>query len=181
LACIFLSNAQAAKKGSEFCQGAESPNAFILRVEWETLEAHVPGFRQSPLLTEWRSHFYHLLDGTPVVTHYVSIAAGICKWRPPVGGEPLERARVSSLGVASADGARRARRDSTPSPRGNGVADGSSYSCERGSFNRCAGVARSCVQRSGTPETTVARKTIVRGGAIRSIKTTGRSSCSRTS
>jgi len=62
--------------GSEFYQGVESPDAFILRVEWETLEAHVPGFRQSPLLTEWRSHFYHLLEGTPVVTHYVSIAGG---------------------------------------------------------------------------------------------------------
>jgi hypothetical protein len=27
-------------------------------------------FRQGPLLAEWRSHFYHLLNGTPTVTHY---------------------------------------------------------------------------------------------------------------
>jgi hypothetical protein len=32
------------------------------------------GFRQGPLLAEWRSHFYHLLDGTPKVTHYAPIA-----------------------------------------------------------------------------------------------------------
>ena len=60
--------------GSVFSQGIESPDTFILRVEWETLEAHVPGFRQSPLLAEWRSHFYHLLDGTPTVTHFEPFA-----------------------------------------------------------------------------------------------------------
>jgi hypothetical protein len=72
--------------------------------------------------------------------------------RSPFGGEPLELARVSSLGDASADEARRARRDSTPSPRGNGVADGRRI---QSSFNRCAGVARSCAPRaprSGTPK-----------------------------
>jgi heme-degrading monooxygenase HmoA len=60
--------------GSVFYQGVEDPDSFLLRVEWETLEAHVPGFRQSPLLAEWRNHFYHLLDQTPVVTHYAPIA-----------------------------------------------------------------------------------------------------------
>ena len=57
-----------------FYQGLEEPESFILRVEWETLEAHMRDFRQGPLLAEWRSHFYHLLDGTPKVTHYRSIA-----------------------------------------------------------------------------------------------------------
>jgi heme-degrading monooxygenase HmoA len=60
--------------GSVFYQGVEEPASFILRVEWQTLEAHVPGFRESPLLAEWRSHFYHLLDGTPKVTHYSAFA-----------------------------------------------------------------------------------------------------------
>jgi hypothetical protein len=32
------------------------------------------GFRQSPLLAEWRGHFYHLLDDPPTVTHYEAIA-----------------------------------------------------------------------------------------------------------
>jgi heme-degrading monooxygenase HmoA len=57
-------------RGSVFYQGVENPESIILQVEWDTLEAHVPGFRQGPLLAEWRSHFYHLLDGTPTVTHY---------------------------------------------------------------------------------------------------------------
>lgn len=57
-------------RDSVFYQGVEEPDSFILRVEWETLESHMQGFRQGPLLAEWRSHFYHLLDGTPKVTHY---------------------------------------------------------------------------------------------------------------
>jgi heme-degrading monooxygenase HmoA len=60
--------------GSEFYQGIEDPRSFILRVDWDRIEAHLHGFRQSPLLAEWRSHFYHLLDTTPTVTHYESIA-----------------------------------------------------------------------------------------------------------
>jgi heme-degrading monooxygenase HmoA len=61
-------------RGSVFSQGVESPESFILQVQWDTLEAHMNGFRQSPLLAEWRSHFYHLLDGTPTVTHYEPFA-----------------------------------------------------------------------------------------------------------
>jgi heme-degrading monooxygenase HmoA len=61
-------------QGSVFYQGIEDPRAFILRVEWETLEAHMQGFRQSPLLAEWRGHFYHLLDEPPTVTHYEAVA-----------------------------------------------------------------------------------------------------------
>jgi heme-degrading monooxygenase HmoA len=57
-------------RGSVFYQGVESPESFILRIEWDTLEAHMRDFRQSALLTEWRSHFHHLLEGTPTVTHY---------------------------------------------------------------------------------------------------------------
>jgi heme-degrading monooxygenase HmoA len=56
--------------GSVFLQGVENPESFVLQVEWETVEAHMIGFRQSPLLAEWRSHFYDLLDGAPTVTHY---------------------------------------------------------------------------------------------------------------
>ncbi len=61
-------------RGSVFYRGIEDPRAFILRVEWETLEAHMQGFRRSPLLAEWRGHFYHLLDEPPTVTHYEVIA-----------------------------------------------------------------------------------------------------------
>ena len=57
-------------RGSVFFQGVESPESILLQIEWETLEDHVPGFRQGPLFAEWRSHFQHLLEGAPTVSHY---------------------------------------------------------------------------------------------------------------
>ena len=60
--------------GSVFYQGVENPDSFILRVEWDSLEAHMREFREGPLLPEWRSHFYHLLGETPSVTHYEVVA-----------------------------------------------------------------------------------------------------------
>jgi len=61
-------------RGSAFHRGIEEPNAFLLRIEWDTLEAHEQ-FRQSPLRAEWRGHFWASVDGTPKVTHYEVFAA----------------------------------------------------------------------------------------------------------
>jgi heme-degrading monooxygenase HmoA len=61
-------------RGTLFYQGVEEPDAFILHVEWESLEVHMDGFRKGPLLAEWRSHWFHLIDGTPKMTHYELIA-----------------------------------------------------------------------------------------------------------
>lgn len=59
---------------SVFHQGLEEPESFVLRIEWETLEAYTESFRQTALLTEWRSHFSHLLAGPPKVMPYQTIA-----------------------------------------------------------------------------------------------------------
>ena len=58
---------------SVFHQGIEEPTSFILRIEWASLDDHLR-FRDTPLLAEWRRPFYHLLDGTPKVTHYETFA-----------------------------------------------------------------------------------------------------------
>ncbi len=55
---------------SVFHRGIEEPDAFLLRIEWETLDAHMRGFREGPLLAEWRGHFTQFLDGAPKMTHY---------------------------------------------------------------------------------------------------------------
>jgi heme-degrading monooxygenase HmoA len=60
--------------GSVFYQGIEDPGTVVLRIEWETLEAHTQGFRQGPLFPEWRSHFGHLLAAPPEVTHHLAFA-----------------------------------------------------------------------------------------------------------
>ena len=44
-------------RGSTFHQGIEDPQRFVLRIEWDTVEAHTEGFRGGPLFPQWRSHW----------------------------------------------------------------------------------------------------------------------------
>ena len=51
----------------------EKPNRYILLVNWETLEDHTMGFRQSAEYREWRSLLHHYYDPFPTVEHYRSV------------------------------------------------------------------------------------------------------------
>ena len=48
----------------------ESPNRYLLLVQWETLEAHTVGFRGSPEYQEWKKLLHHFYDPFPIVQHY---------------------------------------------------------------------------------------------------------------
>ncbi len=48
----------------------EKTNRYILLVNWETLEHHTVGFRESPQYQQWRSLLHHFYDPFPVVQHY---------------------------------------------------------------------------------------------------------------
>ena len=61
--------------GATLSKGVESPSTFLLLVEWETLEDHTVGFRESPAFGEWRGLIGHLFDGAPDVEHFVQVAA----------------------------------------------------------------------------------------------------------
>ena len=39
----------------ELHRSMERPSTFLMRVGWESLDAHLVGFRESPLFTEWRA------------------------------------------------------------------------------------------------------------------------------
>ena len=52
----------------------EQPSSFLLLVEWETLEAHTEGFRDSEAFEEWRALLHHFYDPFPVVEHFETIA-----------------------------------------------------------------------------------------------------------
>ncbi len=54
----------------------EKTNRYILLVNWETLEHHTVGFRESPQYQEWRSLLHHFYDPFPVVQHYESVFRG---------------------------------------------------------------------------------------------------------
>jgi len=51
----------------------ERTNRYILLVNWETLEDHTVGFRQSKLYDEWRKLLHHFYDPFPEVEHYEKV------------------------------------------------------------------------------------------------------------
>ena len=54
----------------------ERPSVFLLLVGWETLEAHVPGFRESDLFPQWRAVIGPFFDGAPTVEHVTAVTSG---------------------------------------------------------------------------------------------------------
>jgi heme-degrading monooxygenase HmoA len=51
----------------------EQPQRYILLVQWQTLEAHTIGFRQSAQYQEWKRLLHHFYDPFPTVEHYVTV------------------------------------------------------------------------------------------------------------
>lgn len=51
----------------------EIKHQYILLVEWENLEAHELGFRQSPQYQEWKKILHHYYSPFPSVEHYSSV------------------------------------------------------------------------------------------------------------
>ncbi|MEA3109777.1 MAG: hypothetical protein QOI88_4382 [Gammaproteobacteria bacterium] len=54
----------------ELRRSIESPNRYLLRIEWATLEDHTVGFRGSPAFTRWRSQVGPFFVIPPVVEHF---------------------------------------------------------------------------------------------------------------
>ena len=51
-------------------RGIETPNEYLLLIEWDTLEAHQVGFRGSPAYGRWRALLHQFYDPFPDVTHF---------------------------------------------------------------------------------------------------------------
>ena len=54
----------------ELRRSIESPNRYMLRIEWATLEDHTVGFRGSPAFTQWRAQVGPFFASAPVVEHF---------------------------------------------------------------------------------------------------------------
>ena len=48
----------------------EKPGRFLLLVEWDTLEDHTEGFRQSREYQDWKRLLHHFYNPFPEVEHY---------------------------------------------------------------------------------------------------------------
>jgi len=51
----------------------EQKNKYILLVNWETLDAHTIGFRESSQYREWKKLLHHYYDPFPIVEHYETV------------------------------------------------------------------------------------------------------------
>lgn len=51
----------------------EKNSRYILLVNWQTLEAHTVGFRQSEEYQEWKKLLHHFYDPFPTVEHYEAV------------------------------------------------------------------------------------------------------------
>jgi heme-degrading monooxygenase HmoA len=51
----------------------ETPSRYLLLVQWQSIEDHTIGFRESPLYAEWKRLLHKFYDPFPVVEHYVGL------------------------------------------------------------------------------------------------------------
>lgn len=57
----------------EVRHGIESPDRYVLLIEWETLENHTVDFRGSPAFQEWRAIVGPFFVSPPVVEHFAMV------------------------------------------------------------------------------------------------------------
>jgi len=51
----------------------ETPNRYALLVNWEKLEDHTIGFRQSAMYQDWKTLLHHFYDPFPTVEHFKEV------------------------------------------------------------------------------------------------------------
>jgi heme-degrading monooxygenase HmoA len=61
-------------RGARLHRGIEHPNRYLLLVEWDRLDDHVVGFRESPRFGAWRALVGPYFAEPPEVDHYQQVA-----------------------------------------------------------------------------------------------------------
>lgn len=56
-------------------RGVESPERYVLMVQWATLENHTKDFREGPLFPQWRAIVGPYFASPPVVEHFEQVTA----------------------------------------------------------------------------------------------------------
>ena len=62
-------------RSARMTRGIETPTRFVFLVEWEDLEAHNVGFRESERFPRWRALISPFFDGAPHVEHVADVPA----------------------------------------------------------------------------------------------------------
>jgi heme-degrading monooxygenase HmoA len=56
-------------------RGIERPSSYLLLVHWESVEAHVQGFRGSPAYAQWTALLHEFYQPAPTVEHFAEVAS----------------------------------------------------------------------------------------------------------
>ncbi len=56
-------------RSARLTRSVETPTRFVLMIEWDSLEAHTVGFRESENFGRWRAVVGPFFDGAPHVEH----------------------------------------------------------------------------------------------------------------
>jgi heme-degrading monooxygenase HmoA len=54
-------------------QGVENPSRFVLLIEWDSVEAHEQGFRETDRFPKWREAIGPFFAEPPVVEHVADV------------------------------------------------------------------------------------------------------------
>jgi heme-degrading monooxygenase HmoA len=57
-------------------RGIETDGRYLLLVQWQSVEHHMVGFRQSPQFARWRALLGPFFAAAPAVEHYELVSAG---------------------------------------------------------------------------------------------------------
>ncbi|WP_158807363.1 antibiotic biosynthesis monooxygenase [Beijerinckia sp. L45] len=77
-----VTSAVAAFKAAKGCHGMELqrshevPNRYLLFVRWDSVEAHMVDFRESPEFQVWRKAVGHCFEAPPTVEHVITAVHG---------------------------------------------------------------------------------------------------------
>lgn len=63
--------------GYQVRRGIESPERYVLLIEWETLENHTVDFRNSAAFQDWRAIVGPFFATPPVVEHFTSLGSSL--------------------------------------------------------------------------------------------------------
>ncbi len=62
-------------RSARLTRSAETPTRFVLLIEWDSIEAHMVGFRESENFPRWRAIVGPHFDGAPNVEHFDEVVS----------------------------------------------------------------------------------------------------------
>ena len=65
--------------GARLTRSIESPSRFVLLIEWDSVEAHNVGFRESDRFPLWRALIGPFFDGDPRVEHVSDVPTDVLR------------------------------------------------------------------------------------------------------